>query len=508
MSPLQSQQKLVYDVSKWDSIQWENFLDADDDNQEFLETGTKKIPSFPIFSSEIFHRLYAPDEKPLAETLPEAQWAVQAHAEITENPEFNDLKTLIEVEAAGDPFKKLFLAGTGTASISKAVALRLPKSRTSNNNPQELQQQHDAISQQLLNLQQQLPDGQPVPLNLQEQITELQQQLKAIARQHKLAVKNTQKYAQRTKASLQKTIASAIQQATSATQQVADSLDAMGLGWGMSPGNPTGKGLPWQQKMELATKISHNPKLAKIAKLAGRLKMIAAKKQCSRANQVNRSYTGVTLGNDLNNVLPSEFALLTVPTLKPVFFRNYSQQALLQFQHRSKEKLGKGPIVVCLDESGSMSGEKEHWSKAVAIALLSIANKQKRTCRIIHFSDGVERVDDFPQGNLDPAKLLECMEFFSAGGTNWEEPLDSALSIIKSEREYKKADIILIGDDLCNVSSDWLTRFKRSQQTFDFNTYGVLIGHPNSEGMKQILDTVIAIEDLNSDREIETVFEI
>ena len=37
------------------------------------------------------------------------------------------------------------------------------------------------------------------------------------------------------------------------------------------------------------------------------------------------------------------------------------------------EPLAKGPLVVLLDESGPMDGDKDIWSTAVALALLEIA---------------------------------------------------------------------------------------------------------------------------------------
>jgi uncharacterized protein with von Willebrand factor type A (vWA) domain len=155
-----------------------------------------------------------------------------------------------------------------------------------------------------------------------------------------------------------------------------------------------------------------------------------------------------------------------------------------------------------------MAGAKEHWSKAVAIALLTIANQQKRTCRILHFCEIVCRVDDFPGGSLDPQPLIECIECFYAGGTSWEAPLDSACSIVRSESQYKNADIILITDGLCDVSPRWLSDFKKSQKELEFSTYGVMLESSNTGRLGEILDMVLAIPNLSQDGDIETVFGI
>ena len=97
--------KLVYDVSKWDAIQWEDFVDSHHDCHCPIEAGQEKVPTFDIFTSEIFHRLYAPEPKSLDNPRPEDAWAVRSHNELTELPEFDELLTTIEVKEWAIPSK-------------------------------------------------------------------------------------------------------------------------------------------------------------------------------------------------------------------------------------------------------------------------------------------------------------------------------------------------------------------------------------------------------------------
>jgi uncharacterized protein with von Willebrand factor type A (vWA) domain len=46
----------------------------------------------------------------------------------------------------------------------------------------------------------------------------------------------------------------------------------------------------------------------------------------------------------------------------------------------------KGTVIICIDDSGSMSGPREEWAKGVALALTSIAHREKREVYIISFS--------------------------------------------------------------------------------------------------------------------------
>src|SRR5262249_20966585 len=86
---------------------------------------------------------------------------------------------------------------------------------------------------------------------------------------------------------------------------------------------------------------------------------------------------------------------------------------------------GQGPIIIAIDESGSMTTDYggmtgEVWSKAVMLALLSIARLQKRDLAVIHFSGPDDlRLDLFPKGEAMPAQVIACASFFFNGGAGF-----------------------------------------------------------------------------------------
>ena len=63
---------------------------------------------------------------------------------------------------------------------------------------------------------------------------------------------------------------------------------------------------------------------------------------------------------------------------------------MLQYRLREDEQKGKGPMVVCIDVSSSMQGDKELWAKAVSLTLMDIARRQRRLFRAVLFSSGPE----------------------------------------------------------------------------------------------------------------------
>jgi len=86
----------------------------------------------------------------------------------------------------------------------------------------------------------------------------------------------------------------------------------------------------------------------------------------------------VEQGDAIHRLLPHELLSLHHPVLRKDFYRRFLDQELIQYSLRGVEEKGKGPMIVCLDGSSSMSGDKEIWSKAVTLTLLEIARKQRR----------------------------------------------------------------------------------------------------------------------------------
>lgn len=80
-------------------------------------------------------------------------------------------------------------------------------------------------------------------------------------------------------------------------------------------------------------------------------------------------------------------------------------------------------MVICIDMSSSMKGIKEKWSKAVAIALLEIAQQQKRNFAAILFNEDATEPIIIEKDKKEPEKILDIAERFDGGGTLFETPL-------------------------------------------------------------------------------------
>jgi uncharacterized protein with von Willebrand factor type A (vWA) domain len=193
------------------------------------------------------------------------------------------------------------------------------------------------------------------------------------------------------------------------------------------------------------------------------------------------------------------------PILRKDFHRRFLDQELIQYSLRGVEEKGKGPMVVCLDGSSSMAGDKEIWSKAVTLTLLEIARRQRRLFRSICFSSAempLQILDLNPRGHYDVQMktVMDLAEYFPGGGTDFQRPLDAALECL-GQVKYKKSDIIFITDGECQVSPEWAEEFRRQKEKLGFSLYSILIDvGPSSLGtLKEFSDRITTIKQLTGD---------
>jgi len=124
--------------------------------------------------------------------------------------------------------------------------------------------------------------------------------------------------------------------------------------------------------------------------------------------------------------------------------RDLMERRCLQYQLTGQEPLGKGPLVVLLDKSGSMEGEKDIWSTAVSLALLEIAQRQRRPFAVLAFESLVrfETLVEPRQELPEQALFVGC-----GGGTDIAGAVRRRLQLVAEHPgALKKADLVLVTD--------------------------------------------------------------
>jgi len=273
--------------------------------------------------------------------------------------------------------------------------------------------------------------------------------------------------------------------------------------WGTGLG-AGGRSSPGRQ-IELGRRLATNPKLRKLAAVVGRMREQALALRRRPFERVSEEVFDVRLGRDLERLLPPELLALGHPLLRRDFARRLLEGRLLSYSLRGADERGRGPMIVCLDGSGSMAGDKEIWSKAVVLTLLEIARRQRRLFRFICFSSA-----DTPLFTLDlnprerhevqEDRALDVAEYFPGGGTDFETPLTAAVECLAAAR-YRRGDVVLITDGECRVSPEWRAHFITEKKRLQFSLFSVLIdvGPSSVDTLRELSDRVTSVSQLTDD---------
>ena len=212
----------------------------------------------------------------------------------------------------------------------------------------------------------------------------------------------------------------------------------------------TGAGPEAPAVRSLAAKLRDSPRLRQLARMAGRFRRLADAKRRGRVRHGADEIVDVERGADLARLLPLELALLAHPRTRLLALRNLHERQCLQYRLEGTEALGRGPLVVAIDKSGSMEGERDLWSTAVAIALLGVAQAERRPFALICF-DGAVKFEAvvLPGEALPEAGLLVPAD----GGTAIAQAIERGLDVIEAQgRALRKADLVLITDGESDAS--------------------------------------------------------
>lgn len=189
---------------------------------------------------------------------------------------------------------------------------------------------------------------------------------------------------------------------------------------------------------------------------------------------------GITVGNNLSALLPSELVLLSEKATQDVFFMNFAEKRLQVFASASQashpDNHKDGPVIVCVDESSSMSGEPLEIAIQLAYAVTIIAKRRHREVLIVAYSDShkMMRVDSLGK---DRNKLLEFLSDVSMGGNNENAMFEWLFQdIMPREKKFDTADILCISDFGWVEIDDSVKRLIDEQKSSGMKFYGLNIG--------------------------------
>ena len=247
-------------------------------------------------------------------------------------------------------------------------------------------------------------------------------------------------------------------------------------GMGIGSGDPKME----QQKRENVFLRSIPESLKKLALLIGRAgeDEIAARGRFLTASKSD--IEGITVGNNLSALLPSEVALLSDRNTQDIFYRNYAEKRLQVFASASQstrpDEHKDGPVIICVDESSSMTGEPLKTAITLAYAVTIIAKRRHRQVLIVAYSDShkMMRVESLGRQRK---QLLDFLSNVSMGGNN-ENSMFRWLfrEILPQEETFKTADILCVSDFGWVMIEEYVKKLIDAQKASGMKFYGLNIG--------------------------------
>ena len=148
---------------------------------------------------------------------------------------------------------------------------------------------------------------------------------------------------------------------------------------------------------------------------------------------------------------------------------------VIEDSHHAKKRMGqKGPMVVCLDTSGSMNGQPELISKAICLYLSIQALREKRAMYLVNFSTNITALNLQQEGSLGDVIHFLGQSFH--GGTDIIPAMQHAVEMIQ-QPSFAQADIVVISDFIMGQLTEDLMQEITALKQQGNGFYAVAIGN-------------------------------
>ncbi|EHR73304.1 hypothetical protein BurJ1DRAFT_4516 [Burkholderiales bacterium JOSHI_001] len=309
--------------------------------------------------------------------------------------------------------------------------------------------------------------------------------------------------------------------------------DLANLRWDELKGHLTSR--EWREAQRISERLAQLPELAALIRRLGRshhapersrpapLPQGAAVKRLLGLRPVEirlpdapGEVKGIRHTDRLERMLGSEAAMIRHPVLHKLWRARRAEGRLLGYDSEAvlidlrpdpnatprplaappaAGTLNRGPIVLCLDTSGSMRGAPENIAKAVALEAFRTAHREGRGCKLIAFGGPDEMLESdldlHPQGL---AALLALMGQAFDGGTDVQGPIERALAAVHEAR-WRSADLLVVSDGEFGCTPATLARLDAAREELGLRVQGVLVGDRETLGLMELCDDIFWVRD-------------
>lgn len=220
-------------------------------------------------------------------------------------------------------------------------------------------------------------------------------------------------------------------------------------------------------------------------------------------NAYRGQISGLRLSGEITSALPSELALFQNSATKVYFSQKFAEKKLLSYAYINQEKSyreelkkeetkkavkdteQKGPVIICVDTSGSMSGTPERIAKTITFALAKKCLEEDRGCYLLAFST------DYKERNLTEfnyengiSEIVGFLRMSFNGGTDASPALKHSIELLNNN-EWKKADVLVISDMIMGDFSVEMKNEIKIQQEKETKFYSLVVG---VSGNKKVIE--------------------
>jgi uncharacterized protein with von Willebrand factor type A (vWA) domain len=259
------------------------------------------------------------------------------------------------------------------------------------------------------------------------------------------------------------------------------------------------------EKRELAKRLSYNKQLRQLAKKLGAMRRLwSDRKKAKKIQDQYEAITGAKFGDDVTKAFPVEVALANTPEGRALFALKYSQKTLLTKDYTAHRKdVGKGPIVMYVDVSGSMGGEPELWSKAITFVIAEQALKENRTVQIHLFDTRIEGSVELKAERKNNSSLLDFVAtWVLGGGTSFNAVIAHALDHAKIG---DKADVLMITDGNSDVNDNFIRRLNTLKQQTGIQWNTICVNSSIPEVCKRFSDELYSVNLYNAEDTMDAI---
>lgn len=271
------------------------------------------------------------------------------------------------------------------------------------------------------------------------------------------------------------------------------------------------------QRMDAESRIAlakrlNSQKLKDVAALFGRMRRLQLSEQKRRVDYARDEVVSLTVGDDLARMLPTELTKMEDEDLQWLFYLDLIERRVPSYKLEGTDKVGRGGIVYLPDESGSMSGLRDVFSKSLGLCLLSQCRDEGRSFSAYPFSSAYDmREQHFEKpSDFSPEAIIDFVELYFGGGTDPRPALRKAMDYLLEEassNKLERSDIVIATDGDFGMDDEFLMRLKKDQASIKARIYGLSILNASTHNLEAVCDgRVYHVSDLTTGDQLRGLF--